>query len=118
MNGEDTKGTMSMMFGIMMIAIMASVLTGTSGAQAGTTKAHVVVNTTPSGATVVFGSTTVGVSPITVELDAGTYSIQLVLAGYNTVTTSVAIAAGETRTLNVTMTEVGGAWTPIDIVWS
>lgn len=116
MKDSSTKEFTSMALSVMMIAVMASVVTG-MGAQV-PDKAHVVVNTTPPGATVIFGGKTVGLSPITIELSAGTYSIQLALAGYNTVTTSVTVSAGETKTLNVTMTLAGGEWTPIDIIWS
>ena len=81
------------------------------------TKGHIVINTVPSGATISVNGSTVGASPITVDVDPGSYTILIQSSGYNDATTTVTVAAGETHTLNVSLTATGGR-TPIDIVWS
>jgi hypothetical protein len=110
---------MKPMIAIMMMAMIGGIAssmlaTPVVAAEKGT----IIINTTPAGAMVSINGVQQGISPITLSVDAGTYSITIQLSGYNDISTSVTVAAGETHTLNASMTLAGGEWTPIDIIWS
>jgi len=102
--------------GILMIATIIPMFLS-QPTQASTNKGSIIVNTNPEGATVKINGTVVGVSPIMVNINPGTYTVLIQLSGYNDISTSITITSEETRTLNVSLIEIGSEWTPIDIEW-
>lgn len=104
--------------GVALVVSIAALALFSKRAGAVTGKGHLIINTIPAGASVSVNGSSIGTSPVTVDVDPGTYAISISLAGYNNASTSVTIEAGSTHTLNVSLTPVGTQWTPINIVWS
>jgi hypothetical protein len=73
-----------------------------------TGKGYIVVNTTPSGASISINGTITGTSPGTLDVDPGTYNILVRLTGYNDATRTVSVVSNETKTLNITLTVKSG----------
>lgn len=115
MSDNIMKGMVPLM-GVVMIAGVLQTLLAKPAAVA-PTKGHIIINTLPTGATISVNGSVVGVSPITVDVDPGSYTVFIQLSGYNSATITVSVTADETHTLNASLTPEGGR-TPIDIVWS
>jgi uncharacterized repeat protein (TIGR02543 family) len=64
----------------------------------------VVINSVPSGATASIDGNTVGTTPVTVSnVPPGSHIVTIVLATYNTYTTTVSVTAGQIATVNATL---------------
>lgn len=116
MSDNIMKGMVPLMGVVMIAGVLQTLLAKPT--EAAPVKGHIVINTLPTGATISVNSNVVGTSPITVDVDAGSYVILIQLSGYNDSTTTVNVVAGETYTLNASLTELSSGRLPIDIVWS
>jgi len=73
------------------------------------TSGKLTVDSTPSGAGVYLNGIYTGVTPLELSnLTPGTYEVKITLNGYENYTTSVTLAPGERKVLNVTLTPTFG----------
>lgn len=67
------------------------------------TTGTLVVNSQPAGAEVLINGQSIGTTPLSINLNAGNYSVELRRPGYNNLRTTASIQAGRTVTLSPTM---------------
>jgi hypothetical protein len=92
------------------VTISAFTVTGhLKSAVAPPTKGYLSVDTSPTGATVTVNGVSCGTTPVTAcELSTGSKTVTIAKSGYNTVTRSVTISAGQTSNLGtITLTPTG-----------
>ena len=73
---------------------------------------HLLLTTTPPGATVRIGGRTYGQSPLTLNLSPGNYEVSITLAGYVAKVLAVTLAHGETRNVSVALAGVAAPTPP------
>ena len=88
--------------GLGVLGTIAAILIFKKPAQA-STKGTLKINSVPAGAIVDIGGTVVGFTPLTLQLNAGGYTIKLSSDGYETATKSATVTTGETTTVDVTL---------------
>jgi hypothetical protein len=69
------------------------------------TTAKIHVNTDPAGALVIANGQTTDVTPITLTVDPGTYTIIMRLSGYEDKSVDISVAAGDEKTISETLTQ-------------
>ncbi len=70
------------------------------------TTGNLSVNSNPQGAQVVVNGRTAGNTPLNLSLQPGQYQLELRLSGYQTISTTVAVRAGQTTPVNVNLVPV------------
>ncbi|ACS33301.1 PEGA domain-containing protein [Thermococcus gammatolerans] len=70
--------------------------------------AHLTINSEPQSAEVYVNGTYKGVTPLTLELLTGNYSLKLTKEGYENYTAMVEVKPGETKTVSATLTPAYG----------
>lgn len=81
-------------------------------------KGHLIINTSPPGATILLNDNTVGTSPVVIDVDPGSYAIIARLTGYSDARSTATIASGETQTISIALVgvEPTPAPAPVSIV--
>ncbi|MEO0113891.1 MAG: clostripain-related cysteine peptidase [candidate division WOR-3 bacterium] len=90
-------------------AFLSKFISSTGGGGGGGNTGTLVVNSTPTGATVWINGTNTGhTTNVTFTINPGNYEVKLTLSGYYDWIDTVTVNAGQTTTINATLQQQGG----------